>query len=100
MRIVAFLTDPPTLQAILLHLDLPHQPPPVAPARAPPQADFPLDQTPEFDLTEPEPVPDIHFDQSVPDSFEVRAACQSAQRRDGSAHRTRCPSNLCCGGFA
>ena len=38
MRILAFLTDPPTVQAILLHLDLPHQLPPIAPARGPPQA--------------------------------------------------------------
>lgn len=33
MRILAFLTDPPVVQGILLHLDLPHRPPPVAPAR-------------------------------------------------------------------
>jgi hypothetical protein len=29
-----------------------------------------LDQTPSFDLTEGEPVPDFSFDQSLPDDFE------------------------------
>jgi len=63
MKILAFLTDPPVLSAILLHLDL--GPPrnaciawggtfptglrPLAPARGPPQRDFMLDQTPSFD---------------------------------------------------
>ena len=36
MRILAFLTDPPVVCAILLHLELPHRPPTLAPARAPP----------------------------------------------------------------
>ena len=36
MGILAFLTDPPTIEANLLHLELPHRPPPLAPARAPP----------------------------------------------------------------
>lgn len=68
-RIVSFLTEPATVQRILLHLDLPHRPPPVAPARDPPQGDFLLDQSPAFDPTEPEPVPEYEFDQSVPDEF-------------------------------
>jgi hypothetical protein len=70
MRILAFLTDPPTVEAILLHLELPHRPPPLAPARAPPQNELPLDQSSDFDLTASEPVPDFDFDQSVPDSFD------------------------------
>ena len=69
MRILAFLTDPPTVSAILLHLDLPHQPPPISPARGPPQGDL-FDQTPAFDPTEAEPVPDFVFDQSLPDEFD------------------------------
>jgi hypothetical protein len=69
MRILAFLTDPPVVQGILLHLDLPHRPPPVAPARGPPQGDLLLDQTLEFDLTEPDPIPEYEFDQSIPDDF-------------------------------
>jgi len=67
MRILAFLTDPPVVQSILVHLDLPHRPPPVAPARGPPQGDFLLDQSPEVDLTEAEPAPAFDFDQSGPE---------------------------------
>ena len=55
---------------ILLHLELPHRPPPLAPARSPPQSELLLDQTSDFDLTDPEPVPDLDFDQSVPDSLD------------------------------
>ena len=70
MKVLSFLTEPATVQAILVHLDLPHRPPRLSPARGPPQADLLLDQTPDFDLTEPEPVPDYDFDQSVPDDFD------------------------------
>jgi hypothetical protein len=66
MRVLAFLTDPPVVQAILLHLDLPHRPPPIAPARGPPQAEINFDQTPDFDVIDPEPAPDFDFDQSPP----------------------------------
>jgi hypothetical protein len=69
MRILAFLTDPPVVSAILLHPDLPHKPPPLSPARGPPQNDLLtglLDQTPTFDPAEPDPVPDFEFDQSLP----------------------------------
>ena len=69
MRILAFLTNPPFVSAILLHLDLPHLPPPLSPARGPPQGDFLLDQTSGFDPTDPEPVPEYIFDQSLPDEF-------------------------------
>jgi hypothetical protein len=74
MRILAFLTDPPVVSAILLHLDLPHKPPPLSPARGPPQSDLLtalLDQTPTFDPAEPEPVPDFEFDQSLPDDLDL-----------------------------
>jgi hypothetical protein len=74
MRILAFLTDPPVVSAILLHLDLPHKPPPLSPARGPPQSDLLtglLDQTPAFDPAEPEPIPDFEFDQATPDDFEL-----------------------------
>lgn len=72
MRILAFLTEPEPVDAILCHLGLPATPPPLAPARGPPQHDlgfdadpgFDIDQTPAYDLTEPEPLPDFHFDQS------------------------------------
>ena len=72
MRIVAFLTDPPAIVAILRHLDLPTRSPTLSPARGPPQPDLPLDpgapdhldQTPAFDAAEPDPIPDFDFDQS------------------------------------
>jgi hypothetical protein len=67
MRILAFLTDPPVVRSILVHLDLPHRPPPVAPARGPPQGDFLLDQSLEVDPTEAEPAPAFDFDQSGPE---------------------------------
>jgi len=47
------------LERILLHLDLPHRPPRVSPARGPPQAEFDLDQSPAFDLAAPEPIPEL-----------------------------------------
>ena len=87
MRILAFLTDPPVVSAILLHLDLPHKPPPLSPARGPPQSDLLtglLDQTPAFDRgprathvawgegpAEPELISDFEFDQSPPDDFDL-----------------------------
>ena len=70
MRILAFLTDPPVVFAILVHLELPHQPPLISPARGPPQGDLLLDRTPAFDPTEAEPIPDFVFDQSLPDELD------------------------------
>ena len=70
MRIVSFLADPIVVVAILQHLELPHSPPPISPARGPPQGDFLLDQTPAFDPTEAEAVPDFSFDQSLPDESD------------------------------
>jgi len=40
VRILAFLTDPKVTAAILMCLGLPSTPPPLAPARAPPQAEL------------------------------------------------------------
>jgi hypothetical protein len=70
MKFLAFLTDPPVLCAILLHLDLPHKPPPLAPARAPPQTELLTDQSTAFDLADPDPVPEFEFDQSLPDDCD------------------------------
>ena len=70
MRILSFITDPPVVVAILEHLELPHTPPPISPARGPPQGGFLLDQTPVFDPTEAEPIPEFVFDQSLPDEFD------------------------------
>jgi len=70
MSILAFLTDPPVVSAILLHLDLLHRPPPLSPARGPPQGDLLFDQTPVFDPVLAEPEHDFQFDQSLPTAFE------------------------------
>ena len=51
---------------------LPATPPPLSPARGPPQHDFgfdadpgpDVDPTPAYDPIEPEPIPDFDFDQS------------------------------------
>jgi hypothetical protein len=51
-------------------LGLPHRPPQVTPARAPPQAELAFDQTPDFDPTDAEPPPDFDFDQSTPDAWD------------------------------
>jgi hypothetical protein len=71
MRIVAFITVAELIDAILRHLGLPTTPPPLSTARGPPQPELgfdadpglDMDQTPSFDPTEPEPVPDFDFDQ-------------------------------------
>ena len=71
MRIISFITLPSTVQHILLHLDLPHRPPRVSPARGPPQAEFDLDQSPAFDLTAPDAIPEYEFDQSAPHDWDA-----------------------------
>jgi hypothetical protein len=71
MRIISFITLPSTVQDILLHLDLPHRPPRVSPARGPPQAEFDFDQSPAFDLAAPEVIPEYEFDQSAPHDCEA-----------------------------
>jgi hypothetical protein len=73
MRILAFITAAEPVDAILTHLGLPTTAPPRSPARGPPQHDlafdadpgFDLDQTPAYDLSEPEPVPDFDFNQDT-----------------------------------
>ena len=70
MKILAFITDPPVVFAILSHLELPNEPPLSSPARGPPQGDLLLDQTSAFDPTEAEPIPEFVFDQSLPDAFD------------------------------
>jgi len=56
---------------ILLHLDLPHRPPRVSPARGPPQAELHFDPSPAFDLAAPDAAPEFEFDQSSPQDLEI-----------------------------
>jgi hypothetical protein len=73
MRILAFISAAEPVDAILAHLGLPATAPPLSPARSPPQHDLAfdadpasdLDRTPAYDPSEPEPVPDLDFDQSA-----------------------------------
>jgi hypothetical protein len=65
MRIIAFVTDTASVTHILQHLGEPTQPPPVSPARGPPQRQEPLDPSPVLDPPEAEPAPGFEFDQTV-----------------------------------
>lgn len=72
MRLIAFLTDPFSIREILHYLGEPFPPPPVHPARGPPELElgFPetssdgMDQTPAIDPTAPEPTPPYEMDQT------------------------------------
>jgi hypothetical protein len=39
-KLIAFITHPPDIRRIRGHLKLPADPPPISPARPPPQLDF------------------------------------------------------------
>ncbi len=71
MRVISFITDTPTVETILHHLALPYRPPPLTPARAPPQAELDFDQTSAFDPSDPEPLSDPDFDQSPPGDWDA-----------------------------
>ena len=62
MRIIAFITDGPTVRDILVHLGAPIAPPTVAPARGPPLWELPPAGQREID---PQPAPSYEFDRRV-----------------------------------
>ena len=83
LTFIAFLTEPEPICQILAHIGEPTSPPLIHPARGPPQAELAmgngqldydeaalescpddLDQSPGFDPTNPEPIPEDDFDQS------------------------------------
>ena len=64
MRIIAFITDAPTVRDILVHLGEPITPPTVAPARGPPLWELPPAGQREIDR-QARPAPDYEFDQRV-----------------------------------
>ena len=74
MRLIAFLTEPPSIRTILAHLGEPTTPPVLAPrARAPPEleaegvgtAAFAFDQSPSWDPAAAPPDPGFSFDQTL-----------------------------------
>jgi hypothetical protein len=71
MRLIAFLTEPTSIRALLRHLGQPTTAPPLAPrARAPPEfdtdrpgtGDFAFDQSPPWDPSAATPDPGCPFD--------------------------------------
>ena len=64
MRIVAFITDAPTVRAILAHLGELTSPPHIAPARGPPRSDTPDARAGGFD-PHAQPAPEYEFDQRL-----------------------------------
>jgi hypothetical protein len=66
MRLMAFVTEPEPLKRILRYIGEPPVPPPISPARSPPEWDTSdRVQTPAFDSTTGEPAPEFQFDQTV-----------------------------------
>jgi hypothetical protein len=64
MRIIAFITDGPTVRDLLAHLGEPTAPPPIAPARGPPLWDLPAAGPGDFD-PHAQPAPAYEFDQRL-----------------------------------
>jgi hypothetical protein len=62
MRIIAVITDGPTVRDLLVHLGEPTAPPRIAPARGPPLWDLPDAGPGTFD---PQPAPEYEFDQRI-----------------------------------
>jgi len=62
MGVIAFITDPPTIHDILVHLGEPTAPPRIAPARGPPLWDLPDAGPGSFDH---QPAPKYEFDQRI-----------------------------------
>ena len=66
MRLIACVTEPAPVQRILLHIGEPATPPPISPARSPPdQAVFDWDSNSTNDSEQGEPAPEFEFDQTV-----------------------------------
>ena len=65
MKIIAFVTETPSVRAILAHIGEPTRPPAIALARTPPAwEDAPVELEPGYDpLTQPEP--EMEFDQRI-----------------------------------
>jgi len=78
MRIIAFITDGPTVRDILAHLGAPTAPPRIAPARGPPLSDMPDARAGGFD-----PMPSRHRTMS-----SINPSLGNPDRRPPFAHDT------------
>jgi len=63
MRMIAAITDQPSIVRILTHIGEPEKPPPITPARGPPEWEWDFDQQSLSDAVEP--IPDFEFDQRI-----------------------------------
>jgi len=88
MRILASLTDPEVVRPILRHLRIPEQPPPVRPARGPPQTELlAVDPPSPWDHCGHATTGRDPFDQSLPGDDGTWSACQLIEWRDLSRSR-------------
>ena len=60
MRMIAAITDRPTIARILTHIGQPIRPPPITPARGPTQWGWDIDQSPRAEVVEA--IPEDQFD--------------------------------------
>jgi len=63
MRLIAAITDKPSIERILSHIGEPRRPPRVTPARGPPEWEWDFDQRPVEEVIET--IPDHQFDQRI-----------------------------------
>ena len=63
MRMIAAITDRPTIERILLHIGQSPRPLPITPARGPPEWEWDFDQRPVEEVIET--IPDYQFDQRI-----------------------------------
>ncbi len=63
MRMIAAITERPTIERILLHIGPSPRPPPIHPARGPPEWEWDLDQLPLGEVVEA--IPEDQFDQRI-----------------------------------
>jgi hypothetical protein len=94
MRIIAFITDPASIERILSHIGEPTTPPTIAAARAPPLPSDHLDQTPTYDIDAAEPVPDLDFDQTARPPIFPHSRHGAGASRFRPPHRHCAPARL------
>ena len=63
MRLIAAITDNPSIERILIHIGEPGRPPPITPARGPPEWEWDFDQRSMTDAIEH--IPEDEFYQRI-----------------------------------